>query len=86
MKTLLALFLLFIASCGGDVVHSGEPIKAVCSRYQDCWAYGETPEGCCIDPHNPYAWICVDFQSNQFHCGGCDITCPLVCSAGICQP
>lgn len=85
MRIITLLLALFLAACGGDRVGSIQPVKAVCSNYKDCWAYGETPEGCCVDPHNPYAWICVDIQTDKTHCGDCETSCPGICCRGLCS-
>jgi len=88
MKSLLlnlCVTLLACTSCGGDKIGSVQPVKPVCATYKDCWAYGETPEGCCVDPHNSYAWICTNPQTDKHHCGDCDTSCAGECVAGLCQ-
>lgn len=83
MRAITILLALGLAACGGDVA-SVLPVKAVCQTYKDCWSYGETPEGCCVDPHNEYAWICVNVQSDKLHCGDCETSCPGICCRGLC--
>lgn len=79
---LLFSAVLLLPGCGSDV-QSLEKLKPVCEVYQDCFALGKTPEGCC--PHSDDGgWDCFNWRTDKRHCGDCETTCAVACCDGAC--